>query len=304
MIPLVDTVAYFNGEFLPLDDIKISPLDRGFLFADGVYEAIPAYNGQLFRLTEHLHRLQYSLTEVALDSGLSLADWEGILNELVQRNGGGNLSVYLQITRGAPSSRDHGFPSSIPPTLFAMTNPLQPMADVTGQTGMASVTLADIRWHACHIKTTALLANVLARQQALQAGANDAILVRDGYLTEGSASNVFLVYGDMLLTPRKDWRILPGVTRDLILELASENAIPWREQDIPETLLADASEVWLTGSIREIMPITAVNGRVVGDGVPGPHWRRMMALYQDYKYKVCPPKVCATTTLPPRRCNP
>lgn len=288
---MADTIAYFNGEFLPLRKIKLSPLDRGFLFADGVYETIPAYNGTLFRLTEHLHRLTNSLAAIALDSGLSLADWEGVLTEVVQRNGGGNLSVYLQVTRGAPASRDHGFPSlDISPTLLVMANPLQPMAAVGGQRGMTAITLEDIRWGACHIKTIALLANVLARQQALQANASDAILVRGGYLTEGSASNVFLVYDGVLLTPCKDWRILPGVTRDLVLQLALDNGISYREQDVPVAFLNAASEVWLTSSIREIVPVTAINGRPVGAGVPGSEWRRMMDLYQTYKNAVCPLK--------------
>lgn len=282
-----DPIAYFNGAFLPLTEVAISPLDRGFLFADGVYEVIPVYNGRLFRAEEHLRRLNESLASISLDSGLHTTAWEKLLNELIYRNGSGNLMVYLQITRGAPASRDHGFPpQQTSPTVFAMANPLQPMGDALRQ-GIDVITLEDIRWEACHIKSTALLANVLARQQALSAGASDALLVRDGFITEGTASNVFLVYSDVLLTPPKDWRVLPGITRDLILELAENHHIAYREQDLPVAFLADASEVWLTSSIREIAPVISIDGKMIGDGVPGPHWRRMMDLYQSYKCQVC-----------------
>jgi D-alanine transaminase len=281
------SIAYFNGSFLPLAEVSVSPLDRGFLFADGVYEVIPAYNGRLFRAAEHLQRLNNSSASIALNSGLNSVAWETLLNELIQRNGGGNLTVYLQITRGAPASRDHGFPPpQTRPTIFAMVNPLQPMEDALGH-GINAITLEDVRWGACHIKSIALLANVLARQQALGAGTTDALLVRDGFLTEGTAGNIFLVHGDVLLTPPKDWRILPGITRDLILQLAEEHDISYREQDLPVAFLADASEVWLTSSIREIVPVTNIDGKIIGDGMPGPHWRRMMDLYQSYKCAAC-----------------
>ncbi len=265
----------------------MSPLDRGFLFADGVYEAIPVYNGRLFRLAEHLQRLDKSLASIVLSSGLESAAWEELLHELIERNGGGNLTVYLQITRGAPDSRDHGFPpQQISPTVFAMVNPLHPMGDALLH-GIDAITLEDIRWGACHIKSIALLANVLARQQALSAGTSDALLVRDGCLTEGTASNIFLVHSGVLMTPPKDWRVLPGITRDLILELAENHDISYREQDLPIAFLADASEVWLTSSIREIVPVIKINGKMIGDGVPGAHWRRMMDLYQSYKCEAC-----------------
>lgn len=287
---LLDTTAstaYFNGSFLPLAEVAVSPLDRGFLFADGVYETIPAYNGNLFRLAEHLQRLDKSLAGISLNCGLDRNAWKELLNELIHRNGSGNLTVYVQITRGAPNSRDHGFPSQpIQPTVFAMVNPLQPVGDAL-QHGIEAITLEDIRWSACHIKSIALLANVLARQQALNAGASDALLVRNGYLTEGTASNVFLVHDDVLLTPPQDWRVLPGITRDLVLDLAKNHAIPYREQALPMAFLADASEVWLTSSIREIVPVTKVDGKMIGDGLPGSRWRQMMNLYQSYKCDAC-----------------
>lgn len=283
-------IAYLNGNFLPLTQASISPLDRGFLFADGVYEVVPVYNGHLFRLAEHLQRLANSLAAIRLEVSLDNAGWTTLLNELVSRNGSGDLAIYLQITRGTVANRDHGFPpDDIRPTVFAMANPLKPVPAEILNRGITAITLEDIRWGACHIKSIALLANVLARQQALDRGAIDAILVRDGYLTEGSASNLFLVQDDALLTPVRDQRILPGITRDLVLELATANGIRYREEDLPAAALETASEVWLTSSTKEILPVTAVNGRIVAAGMPGPWWHGMVELYQGYKHATCPP---------------
>ncbi len=283
------TLAYLNGRFQPLEQVSISPLDRGFLFADGVYEVIPVFNGRLFRLTEHLQRLHNSLDAIRLPVSLGLEDWARLLEDLANRNGGGDLSLYLQVTRGASPIRDHPFPAaSIHPTVFAMVSPLKPYPAAVYRDGLAAITLEDIRWGACQIKSIALLANVLARQQAMDRGAADAILVRDGYLTEGTASNVFLVMAGVLLTPRRDQRILPGITRDLVLELAQRHGCPCREEDLPATALESAEEVWFTSSTKEIVPVTTVNGRRIGTGAPGPLWRRMMDLYQAYKRAVCP----------------
>lgn len=280
-------VAYLNGRFLPLAQVSISPLDRGFLFADGVYEVIPVFHGHLFRLEPHLQRLAAGLAAIRLDSALVQTDWVALLGQLVDRNGGGNLVLYLQVTRGASETRDHNFPSVTVPTVFAMASPLKPATGPMYEAGIAVITQPDIRWQACHIKSIALLPNVLARQQAVDQGATDAILVRDGYLTEGSAGNLFLVCDGVLLTPPKDWRILPGITRDLVLELATTHGIDWREQALPVALLNEASEVWLSSSTKELIPVTTVDGRSVGDGKPGPLWRRMHVLYQTYKQQVC-----------------
>lgn len=282
------TLAYLNGRFLPLEQVSISPLDRGFLFADGVYEVIPVFNGRLFRLTEHLQRLHNSLDAIRLPVSLGLEDWARLLEDLANRNGGGDLSLYLQVTRGASPIRDHPFPAaSIHPTVFAMVSPLKPHPAAVYRDGLAAITLADIRWGACQIKSIALLANVLARQEAMDRGAADAILVRDGYLTEGTASNVFLVMAGVLLTPRRDQRILPGITRDLVLELAQRHGCPCREEDLPAAALESAEEVWFTSSTKEIVPVTTVDGRRIGTGAPGPAWRRMTDLYQAYKRAVC-----------------
>jgi len=277
--------GYLNGRFAPLADIAISPLDRGFLFADGVYEVIPVYNGKFFRLLDHLHRLQASLAAIQLTVEPAAAQWETLLQTLLERSGGGDLSIYLQVTRGVAATRDHGFPPAATPTVFAMANPRKPPR--LPEQGVAAVTLEDIRWHACHIKSTALLANVLARQQALAQGAVEAILIRDGLLTEGAASNVFVVRDNVLLTPPKNQYILAGITRAVILALATGQGIACREQALPVTALATAEEVWLTSSTKEILPVTRIDGQAVGTGRPGPLWRRLQTLLQDHIQTVC-----------------
>jgi D-alanine transaminase len=277
----MDTV-YLNGSYLPLEQAAISPLDRGFVFGDGVYEVIPVYGGRLFRLEEHLHRLDGSLAGIRLAAPHTHAEWTRILDGLVERNHGGDQSVYLQITRGA-AKRDHAFPRDCAPTVFAMSSPLAPLPAEVRQSGVAAITLPDIRWQYCHLKTIALLPNILLRQQALDQGAAEAILIRDGEATEGAASNLFIVREGTLLTPPKGPRLLPGITRDLIMELATQHRVPQREEPITVDDLVRADEVWLSGSTREILPVTRLDGSPVGNGVPGPLWRRMIGWYQDYK---------------------
>lgn len=275
-------IVYLNGEFLPLEQARISVLDRGFIYADGVYEVIPCYGGRLFRLPQHLERLQHSLDGIRLANPLSIAQWQTLLEQLVQHNGSGDLSVYLQITRGV-APRDHAFPANTSATVFMMATPLSPVAEDIKRTGVATVTLDDIRWRHCDIKSIALLANVLARQQALDSGAAEAILVRDGLVTEGAASNVFVVRNGVILTPPKGPYLLPGITRDLILELATANDLPAREANITVSDLNGAEEIWLTSSTREVLPVTRLNDAPVGTSQPGPLWARMLALFQAYK---------------------
>lgn len=276
-------IAYLNGVFQPLADTRISPLDRGFLFADGVYEVVPVYNGRLFRLQGHLQRLRNSLAGIRLPVE---RDWAALLEELVVRNGGGDLAVYLEVTRGAAAVRDHAFPTATEPTVFAMAGPLKGPDERSLREGISAVTVPDIRWSACHLKSVALLPNVLARQQAVDLGADDAILIRDGIVTETSAGNLYLVIDAVIHTAPKDRRILPGITRDLLLELAAANAITYREQDVPAALLAVADEVWTSSSTKEVLAVTRIDGRPVGTGQPGPLWRRMWNLLQDYKRTV------------------
>ena len=275
-------IVYLNGEFLPLESAKISVLDRGFIFGDGVYEVLPVYNGRLFRLVEHLQRLDNSLQAIRLANPLSREQWINILTTLVAHNQGGDQSVYLQVTRG-PAKREHNFPQLIQPTVFIMseaiqTNPPSP--------GVKAITCPDIRWQRCDIKAIALLANILLRQQAVDVGAVEAILIRDGYVMEGAASNIFVVIDGIAMTPPKSQYILPGITRDLILEVMQANQLPYREIAITEAQLRSADEIWVTSSVREILPITTLDEKTVGSGKPGPVWSQIWQLYQNYKQQL------------------
>jgi D-alanine transaminase len=274
---LENPIVYLNGEFLPLDQAKVSVLDRGFLFGDGIYEVIPVYGGRLFRLDEHLQRLEGSLAGIRMQSPLSRSDWEKILSRLI--GGEHDQSVYLQITRGAALKRDHAIPDDVTPTVFAMCMPIAPIPVA----GVSAVTLDDIRWQYCHIKAITLLPNVLLRQQAIDRGGVEAILARNGYVTEGAASNVFAVIDEVVVTPPKSHDLLPGITRDLILELACEHRIAAEERALALAELQRASEIWLTSSTREVLPVIRLDGKAVGDGIPGRVWREMYAIYQAYK---------------------
>jgi D-alanine transaminase len=276
-------LAWFNGEFAPLAEVRISPLDRGFLFGDGVYEVISAYAGKLFHLAAHLERLQYSLNGIRLKNPYTAAKWNALLTNLVQKNGGGNQALYLQITRGADSGRDHGFPRGIPPTVFAMCSALAPLPTALLEHGARAVTLDDIRWQRCDIKCTALLGNVLLRQAALDQDCSEAVLVREGYATEGTASSLFIVCDGVIVTPPKSPELLPSITRDVILELARQHRLACREQRIPVAQLREAGEIWFASSTREVYAATQLDGCAVGDGRPGALWRRMYALFQQHK---------------------
>ncbi|HFQ92086.1 MAG TPA: D-amino acid aminotransferase [Chromatiales bacterium] len=275
-------VVYLNGEYMPEERAAVSPLDRGFIFGDGVYEVIPVYNGHLFRIAEHLRRLDDSLDGVRIPRPCDHGQWAAILHGLIERNGGGNQSLYLQVTRGV-ARRDHAFPMEVRPTVFAMSSPLLPLAEEIRRHGVAAVTLDDNRWENCHLKTIALLPNILLRQQALDAGGSEAILIRRGEVTEGAASNLFMVDKGRIVTPPKGPGLLPGITRDLIVELARKNDIPVREHAITPAQLAAADEIWLTSSTREIVPVTRLDGAAVGDGRPGALWKQITRLFESYK---------------------
>jgi len=276
------TTVFLNGEFLPSDQAKISVFDRGFLLGDGVYEVIPAYSGTLFRLDEHLDRLQNSLDEIKLKNPLSRDQWVATLNRLVAKNYAADLSVYLQVTRGI-AVRDHAFPSEVTPTIFAMVNPIKALDDALYQHGVSAITVEDNRWTRCNIKAISLLPNVLLRQQAVEEGVSEAILHRNGHITEGAACNIFAVFGDELITPPKSSELLPGITRDLVLELSIETGIKAQESDITFQEFKSADEIWLTSSTKEILPVTELDGSPVGDGKPGKVWRMMNDVYKKYK---------------------
>lgn len=275
----MDNKIYLNGEYLPLSKAKVSVLDRGFLFGDGVYEVIPAYHGSLFRFPQHVQRLENSLQSIRLGFSYSLEKWRSILLPLLDN--AKDQYIYLQITRGVAPKRDHAFPASPVPTVFAMCSDIQPVAGK--EIGVKAVTLEDSRWDMCHVKATTLLANILLRQQAVEQGCAEAILVRNECVTEGAASNLFAVIDDNLLTPAKNTEILPGITRDVVIELAQANGIPYQEKTISLGQLQVASEIWLTSSTREIVPVVELDGRQVGAGRPGPVWQTMNTLFQRYK---------------------
>ncbi len=275
---MADSV-YLNGEYLPLSEAKVSVLDRGFLFGDGVYEVIPAFKGRLFRLEDHIVRLNNSLREIRLELDKSVAEWLAIFQPLLDSSK--DQYIYLQVTRGYAAKRDHGFPEQVVPTVFAMCSEIKPFAGRV--TGVKAVTLDDIRWQMCHVKAITLLANILLRQEALDQDCAEAILVRNGYVTEGAASNLFAVIDDELITPPKNHEILPGITRDVILELAEANQIPYREDVIALEALQNASEVWVTSSTREIVPVIELDGQQLGAGKPGPVFQKMDQLLQAYK---------------------
>lgn len=276
----VNTV-YLDGEFVRPELAMISPFDRGFIFGDGVYEVIPVFGGRLFRLPHHLQRLRNSLTAIGLAAPLSAEQWREVLQRLVDDAGGGDQSLYLQVTRGV-APRNHAFPKSTKPTVFAYTQKKVFAEKTAQQSGAAIITAADIRWLRCDIKSTSLLAAVMLREQAERAGAIEAILIRDGLVTEGAASNIFLVRDSVLITPPKGQFILPGITRDLVLELAREHGIAVQERDVKEGELLQAQEVWITSSTNEIKPIASINGAAVA-GTPGPLYQQMYDLYERYK---------------------
>ena len=281
---MLDPIVYLNGQFLPQSQAQVSVLDRGFIYGDGIYEVIPAYHGKLFRLGEHLQRLQNSLDAIQLLNPMSVEEWRQTLTDLLAKNtpNGEHQAIYLQITRGV-AKRDHAFPKDVRPTVFAMANPLQPVDTSILENGVSVITMDDIRWQYCHIKSIALLANVLLRQQAAQAGAAEALLIRNGFVTEGAASNVFVVRKETIYTPPKGHQLLPGITRDLVVELAQQHNLACEEREIPAEWLDDADEIWLSSSMKDVLPVTHINGQVVGDGKPGPVWKKMLQLFQAYK---------------------
>ncbi len=277
--------ALVNGRLVARAEARISIFDRGFTFGDGVYEVIPVYGGTPFRFAEHLRRLQASLQAVRITDPYPPRQWRHHVQQLIEANGGGSMSLYLQVTRGV-AERDHRFPQDIPPTVVGFTTPLQPVPETVLRHGARIVLLEDFRWDYCHIKTISLLANVLARQQALDEEAAEAVFVRDGHVVEGAASNVFVVRAGTLLTPPKNHFLLPGITRDLILELARHHTIPTEESPISKKQFLSGDEIWLSSSTREIIPVTRVGDQMVGTGRPGPLWNRMYAFYQQFKQEL------------------
>lgn len=278
-------IVYLNGCFLPIEQAQVSVLDRGFIFGDGVYEVIPAYGGHPLRLKHHLQRLQNSLDSIRLKNPNNDDEWSSIVTSVIEKNDGADQYIYLQVTRGV-AKRDHGFPGDTKPTVFVMSSPLLPVNEELLTNGVSAITLDDIRWRYCSIKTTALLPNVLLRQQAVEQDAAEAILVRDGEVTEGAASNLFIVLNGVIITPPKSNLLLPGITRDLVVELARHHGLTCEERSITADELKMAEEIWVTSSTKEILPVTILDGHPVGSGKPGEVWQQMISFYQENKQRL------------------
>jgi D-alanine transaminase len=279
-------LCYLNGSYLPLAEARISPLDRGFLYADGVYELMPVYGGRPFRFAAHSDRLARSLAAISMEDPHTPEQWRQLLGTLIERNGGGDQYVYWQVTRGAQFGRSHAPLPHVPRTVFAFCAPLPPAGAAALEQGVACVTAADTRWARCDIKSVALLANVLLRQLSVDAGAAETILLRDGELTEASASAVHVVLGGDVLMPPNSRRILPGTTRGAIEEMAARAGIHWRVVPVSEAQLRAADEVWISAATREVQAVTSLDGHAVGSGRPGPLWRRVYDELQRYKQQL------------------
>lgn len=283
---MAERFVYLNGDYMPISQASVSVLDRGFLFGDGVYEVIPVFGSNLLRVDAHLQRLDASLSRISLENPFSTSEWEKKFNQLLDCNPGNDRAIYLQVTRGAYPLRDLKIQSGIEPTVFMMMLNVEPIDIKVLEKGIETVTIEDFRWNACDIKSTSLVANVMLRQQATQYGVVDAILIKDGQVTEGTASNVFIVKDDTLITPPKSKQLLPGITRDLVLELANDNGIKVEIRKIAAAELRQVDEIWLTSSTREIAPAVRLNEKFVGSGKAGPLWHKMINIYQEYKQKL------------------
>ncbi|AWI79067.1 MAG: D-amino acid aminotransferase [Betaproteobacteria bacterium HGW-Betaproteobacteria-13] len=280
------SLCYLNGRYQPLDEARVSPMDRGFLFGDGAYEVIPVYSRHPFRLEEHVARLENTLASIRLPNPHRPDEWAAIIREVIDRNVWEDQSVYLQVSRGADDRRNHAFPKVMRPTVFLMSEQLITPPDYQREEGVACVSAADFRWLRCDLKTVALLANCLLRQHAIDQGCVETVLFRDGFLTEGSSSNIFMVKDGVVLTPPKSHLMLPGITYDVVLELAVSHGLQHEVREILEDEVRHADELWMTSSTKEVLPITRLDDKAVGNGRPGPLGKQMYAWYQDFKNTV------------------
>ncbi len=284
--PICLPVVFLNGDYLPFEEAKISPLDRGFIFGDGVYEVIPYYDGRGLRAREHLIRLQRSMDALYLSNPYSMEKWESIISGLIEKNGGGNVGVYIQVTRGV-AKRDFSIPKNLTPTVFLMVNPLPTPKPEVYENGISAASMDDSRWLRCQIKSTALLGAVLLKHESAFDGADEAILFRDGYLTESTASNIAVVKNGVILCPPMDNLILGGITYVLMIELAQKAKLLLEIRRVSRREVETADELWILSSTKEVVPIVTLDDKPVGfgegAGKPGPHFKKMYQLFQDYK---------------------
>ena len=273
-----DSTCYLNGEFLALADARVSVLDRGFIFGDGIYEVVPVYHRKPFRFEQHMARFERSTREIGLANPLSRAQWLDLVEQLVARNAGQHQFVYWQVTRGV-ARRDFAFPKDTPPTVFAMTTPFNQPGEAQRTQGLSAVTRRDERWLRCDVKSISLLGAVLARQYATEQGADEVVQFRDGFMTEGSASNMWVVKDGTLIGAQRDHLILEGIRYGFIEELCAQTGVPFRVARLTRDEVAAADEMMLSAATREILPITRLDGRPVGNGVPGPIYAKLRAGY-------------------------
>jgi D-alanine transaminase len=280
--PSAEQIVYLNGEFMPLSEARVPVLDRGFLFGDGVYEVVPAYQGVPFRWEQHLARLRRSLGKVRIDNPMDDADWSRLVGDLLARHPWPDQFVYLHVTRGV-ARRDHAFPANTAATVFAMSSEFKPVSRQAIEKGVAAITLPDERWLHCDIKSISLLGNVLARQAAADAEALECLMFRDGYLTEGSASNVWVVIDGKLLAPPRNSLILEGIRYGLLAELADSQGVPFDIRRISRDEVLAADELMVSSATKEVLPVTTLDGEPVGDSKPGPVYRKLFDAYQAAK---------------------
>ncbi|GAB3625728.1 cytochrome C550 [Pandoraea terrae] len=275
-------IVWLNGELVPLADAKISVLDRGFLFGDGIYEVVPVYAGKPFRLAPHLDRLERSLAEVRIANPYSRDEWAALVQRLADACGSDPCSVYLQVTRGV-APRQHAFPRDAKPTVYGIATPLTlPNAEKVEQ-GVAAVTHEDRRWQNCHIKSTSLLGNVLMAQHAAENDAMETLQFRGGFLTEGSSSNVWVVKNGQMFAPPRDNLILEGIRYTLLEQLCAACGVPFSARAIGEAEVRAADELLITSATKEVLAVVQLDGKPVGAGVPGPVFRALYAAYQRAK---------------------
>ena len=276
-------IAYLNGEWMAPEDAKVSVFDRGFMFGDGIYEVMAVYDGHIFTLDQHLVRLNRSLDSIRLPSPLDDAGWQALLQEAVDRAHENPAYLYLQVTRGAASPRSHVYPREIRPTVL-ITVMEAPILKRDAVTPYKVMTREDFRWGRGDIKVVSLIANGLLKNEALDAGFDDAILVRNGQVTEATASNVFIVKDGVVVTPPKSSFLLHGITRDHVISLLRQAEMPLEERNFSEQELLAADEVWITSTGHEVWPVSQVNDQVIGNGAAGVVWQAVDRLFQDSKH--------------------
>ncbi|MFV0277249.1 MAG: aminotransferase class IV [Parahaliea sp.] len=282
------SIVYLNGDYLPMAEARISPMDRGFLFGDGIYEVIPSYGGRLVGFGPHMQRMQDGLNALEIRLQIDQAKWRDIAGQLIERNGGGNLGIYFHVSRGADSGRNHAYPSGITPTRYAFVFeiPAAPVADKASASCYRVSTTEDLRWRRCNIKSTALLGNVMHYQYGHARGDNETVLYNAlGELTEAAACNVFVIKNGIIATPDLDHQKLPGITRLMLLDmLRKDGSIPVEERVVTLDELRAADEVWLSSSSKEVAPVVSVDGVQVGDGKPGDVWLAAQTLFSQHRY--------------------